>query len=121
MRVGDLLLPESEFEAKCAPLVAYHNFLLEQYYHAQPVPLSEVVAECMQCAVKINPLITDVSAALHDAIASGANILCEGAQGALLDIDHGTYPYVTSSNTIAGAVALALVLGLRLSIMFWEL
>jgi adenylosuccinate synthase len=105
LRVGDLLLSESEFEAKCAPLVAYHNFLLEHYYHAKPVPLSEVLAECTQCAVKINPLITDVSAALHDTIAAGANILCEGAQGALLDIDHGTYPYVTSSNTIAGAVA----------------
>ena len=105
LRVSDLLLPEEDLRDKCEALVAYHNFLLTKYYQQAPVALDVVMQECAQYADKIKPLITDVSAALHDLHKAGKRILCEGAQGALLDIDHGTYPYVTSSNTLAGAVA----------------
>lgn len=105
LRVSDLLLPHDELKAKCEALLAYHNFLLTEYFKQEPVALDVVLEECSKYAEKIKPLMTDVSAALHDLHKAGKRILCEGAQGALLDIDHGTYPYVTSSNTLAGAVA----------------
>lgn len=105
MRVSDLLLSPEARKAKCEPLVAYHNFLLTEYYHVDPIHLDEVLDECQRAAVKLKTIITDVSAALQDLIQAKQRILCEGAQGTFLDIDHGTYPYVTSSNTVAGAVA----------------
>jgi len=104
IKVGDLLRFEV-LEEKLAPLADYHNFQLEHYYQADPIPLQQVLDELRQQAQKIIPMIADVAALLFKHRDAGKNILFEGAQGTLLDIDLGTYPYVTSSNTTAGAVA----------------
>jgi adenylosuccinate synthase len=104
LRVWDLRDPQ-RFEAHYAELLAYHNFLLTEYYHAPAVSMSDVLPMIREAAEVICPLIVDVPAALDAARQAGKTIVFEGAQGALLDIDHGTYPYVTSSNTTAGGVA----------------
>src|SRR5690606_36417702 len=83
----------------------YHNFVLRNYYNADPVDFQQTLDEMMAYAEELRPLVTDVTAVLHEARARGDNIMFEGAQGTLLDIDHGTYPYVTSSNTTAGGTA----------------
>src|SRR5690625_744351 len=83
----------------------YHNFTLVQYYGVEPVDYEKTLATCLEWAKELVPLIADVTTLLHEARARGESILFEGAQGSLLDIDHGTYPYVTSSNTTAGAAA----------------
>ncbi len=104
LHVGDLQdlagLKEKLFE-----LAEYHNFQLEQYYQVDPIDPSSVFALLEKEAQKILPLISDVSQILNDLQTQGKNILFEGAQGSLLDIDLGTYPFVTSSNTTAGAVS----------------
>lgn len=104
LRVFDLFYPE-QFTEKLAALLEYHNFLLTQYYHVEPVDVAQVTKQCLEEAKQIQPMVTDVVRELHELRAQGANLLFEGAQGAFLDIDHGTYPFVTSSNTTAGAVA----------------
>ena len=83
----------------------FHNFMLEHYYKAQPVDASRVIDETLALAGRLKPMITDVSYRLNAVMASGHRLLFEGAQGTLLDVDHGTYPYVTSSNTVAGAAS----------------
>ena len=83
----------------------FHNFVLEQYFEAPPVDASKVIDDTLALADRLKPLITDVSYRLNAVMASGHRLLFEGAQGTLLDVDHGTYPYVTSSNTVAGAAA----------------
>ena len=82
-----------------------HNFVLVQYLGAGQVDAEKVIDETLALAERLRPLITDVSYKLNSVMASGARLLFEGAQGTLLDVDHGTYPYVTSSNTVAGAAA----------------
>lgn len=104
LRAGDLRDAKS-FAEKLSELVDYHNFLLTHYYQAQPVDYQKILDEALNHAEAIKPMLCDVSEALYQHQANGNNILFEGAQGALLDIDHGTFPYVTSSNTTAGGAA----------------
>jgi adenylosuccinate synthase len=104
LRAGDLRNSE-EFAARLKELVDYHNFMLTHYYHAEPVDYDAVLANTLRLGEIIKPMLTDVGEALYSYQKQGENVLFEGAQGALLDIDHGTYPYVTSSNTTAGGAA----------------
>ncbi len=104
LRVYDLFHPE-RFADKLREVLEYHNFVLTQYFKADPVDFQAVYDQAMADAEVIRPMVADVSAALYDANKAGANMLFEGAQGTLLDIDHGTYPFVTSSNCVAGQAA----------------
>ncbi|WP_075185451.1 adenylosuccinate synthase [Teredinibacter haidensis] len=104
LRLGDLLNAE-RFAGKLKDVVEYHNFALTHYYGAEAVSYDEVLEQALELAKELVPMIADVVDELHNARESGKNILFEGAQGSLLDIDHGTYPFVTSSNTTAGGTA----------------
>ena len=104
LRVQDLFDPAG-FRAKVEEVLELHNFVLTQYLGAQAVSVDEVVDQAMALAPAIAPMVCDVSSELFAVQQSGQNLLFEGAQGTLLDVDHGTYPYVTSSNCIAGAAA----------------
>jgi adenylosuccinate synthase len=104
LRLQDLFNPK-RFAAKLHDLLDYHNFVLVNYFRAQPVDYQKSYDETMSLAARIKPMIADVPRLLYDAQQAGHNLLFEGAQGTLLDIDHGTYPYVTSSNCVAGAAA----------------
>jgi adenylosuccinate synthase len=83
----------------------YHNFVLTEYFKAPGLDYDEVCAEALRMAEIIRPLVADVTSLLHTYREEGKRIMFEGAQGSLLDIDHGTYPFVTSSNTTAGGTA----------------
>jgi adenylosuccinate synthase len=83
----------------------FHNFVLTRYLDASAVDADHVIANTLQMAERLKPMITDVSYRLNAAMQKGQRLLFEGAQGSLLDVDHGTYPYVTSSNTVAGAAS----------------
>ncbi|MFT5577654.1 MAG: adenylosuccinate synthase [Paraglaciecola psychrophila] len=104
IRLGDLLHPE-RFAAKLQEVLEYHNFQLGQYYKVETLDYQQIFDETMTMAEQIIPMIADVTGLLHEHREAGRNILFEGAQGSLLDIDHGTYPFVTSSNTTAGGTA----------------
>ena len=105
IRVADLMYPH-ELPEKIKAAVEYHNFILTQWLNAEPVDYQTVLDEALTYSEFIRPMVDDVATILHDVRKDGGNILFEGAQGALLDIDHGTYPYVTSSNTtVGGALA----------------
>ena len=104
LRLGDLR-NEKAFAEKLRDVMEYHNFMLTQYYKVPAVDFQKTLDEVLAQAREILPMMADVTAILHDARTRGANILFEGAQGSLLDIDHGTYPFVTSSNTTAGGTA----------------
>ena len=104
LRVYDLFNPE-RFAAKLRENLDYHNFVLTQYLGGEALDYDAVLAQVMADAEEIKPLVADVSAALHAANKAGQNLLFEGAQGSLLDVDHGTYPFVTSSNCVAGQAA----------------
>ncbi len=104
LRVYDLFHPET-LSAKLTELLDYHNFVLTQYLGAEPLDHAAILAQALADAEQIKPLVGDVSAALYAANKAGQNLLFEGAQGTLLDIDHGTYPFVTSSNCVAGQAA----------------
>ncbi|CAH0534608.1 Adenylosuccinate synthetase [Vibrio stylophorae] len=104
LRVGDLLDREA-FAAKLKEVMELHNFQLEHFYKAEPVSYDEVLEQVMSQADLLTSMIIDVTSELDAAHKADEKIMFEGAQGTLLDIDHGTYPYVTSSNTTAGGVA----------------
>jgi adenylosuccinate synthase len=104
LRLQDLLNPE-RFAKKLEELLDFHNFVLEHYYKYEKVDFRKTLDETLALAPRLVPLVADVPRALYHANKAGKNLLFEGAQGALLDIDHGTYPYVTSSNCVAGAAA----------------
>jgi adenylosuccinate synthase len=104
LRLRDLLVPD-RFEAKLAELLDYHNFVLTKYLNAPPVDARQVRDAALGLAPALAPMVADVPRALYEAQRAGQHILFEGAQGSLLDIDHGTYPFVTSSNCVAGAAA----------------
>ncbi len=104
LRVDDLYNMDT-FALKLKDVMEYHNFQLENYYHVEPVNYTEVLAQMIKMAPMLISMVIDVTDELDKARLRGENILFEGAQGTLLDIDHGTYPYVTSSNTTAGGVA----------------
>ncbi len=104
VRLGDLLQPE-RFAEKLKEVMDLHNFQLANYYKVDAVDYQSVLDEALDMAEQLKPMIADVTAILHEYREAGKNILFEGAQGSLLDIDHGTYPFVTSSNTTAGGTA----------------
>ena len=104
LRVQDLLDPE-RFAAKLETLLEYHNFTLVNYYKRPAIDFAATRDETLALALELRPMVADVAGLIHKARERGDSLLFEGAQGALLDIDHGTYPYVTSSNCIAGAAA----------------
>ncbi len=104
LRVQDLYDLEL-FDEKLKEVLDYHNFILTQHLGAEPVSFDEVKNQALALAPVIRPMVADVSALLYQAQKDGHKLLFEGAQGALLDIDHGTYPFVTSSNCIAGAAS----------------
>ena len=104
VRVHDLYYPE-QFRSRVAEVLDLHNFTLTQYLKTSAIDANKVVDEALELAERIKPMVVDVPSALSEAMRRGENLLFEGAQGALLDIDHGTYPYVTSSNCVAGAAA----------------
>ena len=110
LRVGDLLDTEA-LSKKLHALAEYHNFHLTQYYQAEPISADEVLAELLVQRERLLPMITDVSSLVAGYQERGETVLLEGAQGTFLDIDHGTYPYVTSSNTCAGAATTGLGIG----------
>jgi adenylosuccinate synthase len=113
VRAQDLAHPD-RLAAKLEPLLAYHNFVLTGFHRAEPVALGPMLDELVALGREIVPMIGDVAAELHAARARGDSLVFEGAQGALLDIDHGTYPFVTSSNCIAGAAAAGAGVGPRM-------
>ena len=98
-------LNEERFAEKLKELTEYHNFMLENYYGVEPVDFEVTLVSQLALARNLRPLIDDTIELLHSRRKAGADILFEGAQGSLLDIDHGTYPFVTSSNTTAGGTA----------------
>ena len=104
LRVEDLLFRE-RFAAKLGEVLDYHNFVLAHYYRVEKLDFQRILDEQMAFATQLAPLVADVAEEIHRLQESGVNLLFEGAQGSLLDIDHGTYPYVTSSNTTAGYAA----------------
>ncbi|MCC6657864.1 MAG: adenylosuccinate synthase [Rhodocyclaceae bacterium] len=104
LRLQDLLRPK-RFAEKLAEILDYHNYVLKNYHGAEAVDFQRVLEGAMAIAPRLTRMIADVPRALYDAHKGGANLLFEGAQGTLLDIDHGTFPYVTSSNCVAGAAA----------------
>ena len=104
IRVQDLFHPE-RFAAKLGENLAYYNFLLKEYFKTDTVDFQETLEQTMQLAERIKPMVADVSRTLYELNKSGKSILFEGAQGTLLDVDHGTYPFVTSSNCVAGAAS----------------
>jgi adenylosuccinate synthase len=101
LRVYDLFSP-ARFGEKLREVMEYHNFVLTRYLGSEAVDYQAEFDAAMSHAEKVRPLVGDVSAALHAAHKMGHNLLFEGAQGTLLDVDHGTYPFVTSSNCVAG-------------------
>lgn len=112
VRLGDLFYWQS-FAAKLSEVMEYHNFMLENYYHTQPVDFAKTLDECASVAEQIQPMVRDIIPLLHGLREAGESILFEGAQGALLDVDLGTYPFVTSSNTTSGGTAVGSGFGPR--------
>lgn len=104
LRVQDLFNPGA-FDEKLAEALEYHNFVLTKFFGTQAVSANEVRDQAMALAPAIAPMVKDISSNLFALQQEGSNLLFEGAQGALLDVDHGTYPYVTSSNCVAGAAS----------------
>jgi adenylosuccinate synthase len=104
LRVGDLFNAET-FAIKLKEIMEYHNFTLTNYYQVEAVSYEEVLAEALSMRDVIIGMVADIAELLDQARHNGEKIMFEGAQGTLLDIDHGTYPYVTSSNTTAGGVS----------------
>ncbi|MGB5649359.1 MAG: adenylosuccinate synthase, partial [Sedimenticolaceae bacterium] len=104
IRLGEMLDAE-HFKERLREVMDYHNFSLEHLFKFETVDYQQVLDQTLAQAEQIRPLIEDVPGSLHTLRRQGRSVMFEGAQGALLDIDHGTYPYVTSSNTIAGGAA----------------
>lgn len=104
VRVEDLFYRE-RLASKLGEVLDYHNFVLQNYFHEEPVDFQAQLEKCLVYAERLKPMAGDVSQRLHELHLAGHNIMFEGAQGSMLDIDHGTYPFVTSSNATAGAAA----------------
>ena len=104
IRVGDLFHRE-QLAAKLGEVLGYHNFVLQNYFHEEPADFQQTLDDLLGYADIVKPMVADVTELLRLHIRRGDKVLFEGAQGALLDVDHGTYPYVTSSNTTAGGAS----------------
>jgi adenylosuccinate synthase len=112
LRVSDLAHRE-RFAAKLGEVLDFHNFVLQRFFGRETISFQQTLEQLLQQGERILPLVADVVALLDDYRREGANVLFEGAQGALLDIDHGTYPFVTSSNTTAGGACTGAGVGPR--------
>jgi adenylosuccinate synthase len=104
LRVGDLMDTKT-FGEKLRSVMDYHNYALKNYFQYDTVDFQKTLDECLGLVERLRPMVADIPELLHQYGREGKRVMFEGAQGALLDIDHGTYPYVTSSNTCAGAAA----------------
>jgi adenylosuccinate synthase len=104
LRMADLF-DERRFAEQLTEVMELHNFMLKNYYQVKAVSVEATLAEWLAMAERVKPLVFDTVAYLDELRRNGSRLMFEGAQGALLDIDHGTYPYVTSSNTAAGCAA----------------
>jgi adenylosuccinate synthase len=112
VRVADLFNPQ-RFGEQLAEVLEFHKFVLTKYFDQPAIDIAGTRDSLLAQAEKIKPLIVDVTGELYELRTRGANVLFEGAQGAMLDIDHGTYPFVTSSNTTAGGASTGTGLGPR--------
>ena len=112
LKISDLIVREN-FAAKLGEVLDYHNFLLKNYYKTDTVDFAKTLDEALAAAEIIAPIAVDVTQVLQDHMDAGQSILFEGAQGTFLDIDHGTYPFVTSSNTVAAAASTGTGVGPR--------
>ena len=112
VKVSDLFVRE-KFAAKLGEILDYHNFLLKHYFRAETVDFAKTLDEAMAYAEVVAPITADITQILQDLADSDQSILFEGAQGSFLDIDHGTYPFVTSSNTVAAAASTGTGIGPR--------
>jgi len=112
LKVGDMLHRE-RFAARLGEVLDYHNFVLKHYFKTDTVDFQQVLDQGLEWAERIRPMVADVTGMLHSMRTEGKCIMFEGAQGTLLDIDHGTYPYVTSSNPTAGGAATGTGVGPR--------
>jgi len=112
LRVSDLFIRET-FASKLGEILDYHNFLLKNYYGAEPVDFAKTLDEALGYAEIVAPVTADITQILQELADSDKSILFEGAQGSFLDIDHGTYPFVTSSNTVAAAASTGTGIGPR--------
>jgi adenylosuccinate synthase len=112
VRVADLF-QRDRFAAKLGEVLDFHNFVLQRYFGQAPVDFQSTLDAQLQFAERLRPMVLDVTALLARLKGQGANVLFEGAQGAMLDVDVGTYPFVTSSNTTAGGAATGTGLGPR--------
>jgi adenylosuccinate synthase len=112
LRVADLL-DKARFTEKLEQVMEYHNYALKNYYQTDTVDLQQTLDINLALAERIAPMVADITALLQQHDEAGKQVLFEGAQGTLLDIDHGTYPYVTSSNTSAGAASTGTGVGPR--------
>jgi adenylosuccinate synthase len=112
IRFGDLF-DEKRLSTKLQEVLEYHNFILQNYHHQEPVEFAPLLDNLLKMVPRLKPMSADVSTLLDRYREAGQNIMFEGAQGTMLDIDHGTYPYVTSSNTIAGAACIGTGYGPR--------
>ncbi len=112
VKVSDLFARE-KFAAKLGEVLDYHNFLLKHYFRAETVDFNRTLDDAMQAAELVRPITADVTQLLQELAEKDLSILFEGAQGTFLDIDHGTYPFVTSSNTVAGAASIGTGVGPR--------
>jgi adenylosuccinate synthase len=112
LRFGDLF-NEKRLREKLEEVLAYHNFVLKNYHGHEPIDLNSLLDSLAIMIPKLKPMRADVASLLSEYREAGKNMLFEGAQGTLLDIDHGTYPFVTSSNTVAGAASVGSGFGPR--------
>ena len=110
LRVADLF-QRDRFAAKLGEVLDFHNFVLQRYFSQPPVDFQRTLDDLLAYLERLRPLVLDVTLALAQLRAAGANVMFEGAQGAMLDVDHGTYPFVTSSNTTAGGASTGTGLG----------
>nr|WP_237392712.1 adenylosuccinate synthase [Steroidobacter denitrificans] len=110
IRVQDLFARE-RFAAKLGEVLDFHNFVLRNYFKAPTIDFQETLDDALQLAERLQPMVADVSGEVNALIRAGRRLLFEGAQAALLDIDHGTYPFVTSSNCVAGQAAAGVGVG----------
>jgi adenylosuccinate synthase len=112
LRFGDLF-DEKKLKTKLEEVLAYHNFILQNYHQQEPIDFKTLYEQLLSFIPRLAPMRADVAALLATYHAQGKNMMFEGAQGTFLDVDHGTYPYVTSSNTTAGAASVGTGFGPR--------
>jgi len=112
LRVSDLYMRE-QFASRLGEVLDYHNFVLKHYFNAATVDFTETLDRALELAETLAPLTADVTRILQELTEAGESVLFEGAQGAMLDIDHGTYPFVTSSNTVAASASTGTGIGPR--------